>query len=165
MENWICELKAPKYWEGSALKFDRLFLNGLKHRRNHLSVIDEKVMEEVVTDGEHEKAKRLPYRELCGVCSYLASCSKLEMRYAISVCGRHREKWGRRQLDVLRKVFEYGHATREIGLIYSKGLCDHGLNTLCCYAHSLPRSQGCALVMRNGAAISCTFKKPAITAS
>ena len=32
LENGICELKARKYWEGTALKFDHLFPNGLKHR-------------------------------------------------------------------------------------------------------------------------------------
>ena len=40
---------------------------------------DEKVIGEVVSDDEHEKAKHLPYRELCGVCSYPASYSKLVM--------------------------------------------------------------------------------------
>ena len=92
-----CELKAPKYWDAAALKFAHLFPNGLKHRRNPLSIIDEKVMEEVVMGDEHEEAKDLPCRELCGVCSYPASCSKLEMRCAISVCGR--------QFKVLLKVF------------------------------------------------------------
>ena len=114
------------------------------------------------------RRQNISYRELCGVCSYPASCSKLEMCYTISVCGRHRGKWGRRQYDVLKKVFECGHTTRAIGLIYSKGLCDHGLNTLYCYAdsaHSIPRSQGCTLVLMNGAAISCISKKHTTTAS
>ena len=104
LENGLCELKAPKYWESAVLNFDRLFPNDLKHRRNPLSAIDEKVMEEAVTGDEHEKAKHVPNRELCGVCSYPASCSKLEMRYAISVCGRHRGKWGKRQFDVQKGV-------------------------------------------------------------
>ena len=65
-------------------------------------------------------------------------------------------------------MFEYGHATREIQFIHLKGLCPHGLNTFYCYAgsaYSLPRSQGCAIVMMNGAAISCTIKKHTTTAS
>ena len=125
-------------------------------------------MEEVASDDEHEKAKHLPYRELCGFCSYAASCSTLKMRYAISVCVKHRGKWRRRQFDVLKKVFEYGHAIREIGLIYSKGPCEFGPSTIYCYAdsaHSLPRSQGCTFVMVNVAAIFCTSKKHTITAS
>ena len=60
LENGICVLKAPKYWEAAALKFLHLYPNGLKHRRNPLSVTDEKVMEEVVSGDEHEKAKHLP---------------------------------------------------------------------------------------------------------
>ena len=59
-----------------------------------------------VTDDEFEEAKDLPFRELCGVCSYPAACCKLELRYAISVCGRHRTKWGVKQFEVLKKVRE-----------------------------------------------------------
>ena len=83
LENGLCELKAPKYWESAAVKFEHLFSGGLKHRRNPLSVNDEKIMEEVVTDEEYDKAKHLPCRELCDVCSYPA----------ISVCGRFHGKW------------------------------------------------------------------------
>ena len=92
LKNSLCELKAPKYWESVAVKIEHLFSGGLKHYRNPLFINDEKIMEEVMTDEEHDKAKHLPYRELCGMCSYPASCSKLEMCYAISVCGRHRGK-------------------------------------------------------------------------
>ena len=65
-------------------------------------------------------------------------------------------------------MLECGHATREIGLIYSKGLSPHGTSTLYCYAdsaHPLPRSQGCSIVMMNGTVISCTSKKNTTTTS
>jgi hypothetical protein len=55
-----------------------------------------------------------------GVISYQASCTKLEMRYAVSICGKHRGKWGVKQFGILKKVFVYGYSTRETGLIYSK---------------------------------------------
>ena len=58
-----------------------------------MAVVDEKVMEEEVTDEQFEDAKHLPFRQLAGVCSYPAACIKLEMRLAISVCGRYRGKW------------------------------------------------------------------------
>jgi hypothetical protein len=122
LELGLCELRAPKYWESAATKFNKYFGHGIRERYNPLSIIDEKFMlTEEVSDEEAEGAKGLPYRELLGVVSYPASCSKMEMRYAVSVCGKHRGKWGNKQFKVLMKVFEYGHTTRMTGLIYSKG--------------------------------------------
>ncbi len=43
MELGLCELKAPKYWEGAALKFTKYFKGGIKDRFNPLTSIDEKV--------------------------------------------------------------------------------------------------------------------------
>jgi len=168
LELGTCELKSPMYWSLAAEKFKHLFPSGYKERRNPLSVSDERVMLESVSDEEFDEAKDLPFRELCGVCSYPAACCKLELRYAISVCGRHRSKWGKKQFDVLKRVFEYGLATKDVGIIYSKGLDKHGVNVLYCYAdssHSVPRSQGCTIVMMNGAAVSMTSKKHTVTAA
>ena len=165
----LCELKSPKYWEAALLKIGKYFEGGVKERWNPLSIYDEKIMlEEEVTDEEHEAAKHLEYRELLGIISYPASCVKLEMRYAISICGRHRGKWGVKQFKVLRKLFEYGFTTRHLGIIYSKGLDKHGDNTTYCYAdsgHSLPRSYGCTIAMMNGAVTSLSAKRHTLTAS
>ena len=168
LDRGLCELKAPKYWEDAAVKFEHLFPKGMKPRVNALTEADDKLMEEEVSDAEFEESKHLPYRELCGVVGYPAACSKLEMRYAVSICGRFRSRWGAKQFKVLTKVFEYGYATRETGIIYSKGLDEHGVNTIYCYAdsaHSLPRSQGCTICMMNGGAITATSKKHTITAN
>ena len=134
-------------------KFAEFFPNGVKERLNPLSIYDEKLMQEEVSDEEFEAAKKLPYRELCGVISYQASCTKLELRYSISVCGRHRQKWGVKQFKVMLKVFEYAFTTRDMGIFYSKGLDEHGDNCVYLYAdsgHSLPRSYGCTIAMMNG---------------
>ena len=77
----ICELKSPKYWELAAEKFKHLFPNGYKKRRNALSILDEKIMLETVTDDEFLEAKGLPYSELCGVCSYPAACSMISWNF------------------------------------------------------------------------------------
>jgi len=162
----LCELKAPKYWELAAEKFKDQFPNGLKARGNPMSVNDERIMMEEVSDEEFNEAKVLPFRELCGVVSYPAACSKLEMRFAVSVCGRYRDRWGRKQFGVLKKAFEYGWTTRETGIIYSQGLDPHGKNVISCHAdsaHSIPRSQGCHLVMMNGGVISCESKRHTVT--
>jgi hypothetical protein len=169
LDRGLCELRSSKYWEAAYENFSHLFPDGLKERKNPLSVYNEKMMlEEAVTDEEFAEAKDLPYREVGGVVSYAAGCVKLKMRYSISVCGKNRSKWGRRQFKVLLKVFEYGFATRETGLIYSKGLDRHGLNVLYCYAdsgHSLPRSYGSTAPMMNGGAIGLSAKRHTLTAS
>jgi hypothetical protein len=90
------------------------------------------------------------------------------MRYAVSICGKHRPKWGKRQFKVLLKVFEYGYTTRHLGIIYSNGLDRHGDNVLYCYVdsgHSLPRSYGSTLPMMNGAALGLSAKRHTLTAS
>jgi len=165
----LLEMKSPKYWETAYDKFAKYFPGGVSERNNPLSVYDEKMMlEEVVSDKDYEEAKDLPYRELCGVISYAAGCVKLEMRYAISICGKHRGKWGKRQFKILLKCFEYGFTTRHTGLIYSKGLDEHGLNVMYCYAdsgHSLPRSYGSTVSMMNGSATSLSAKRHTLTAS
>ena len=104
---------------------------------------DERILNLEVTDADFEEAKHLPHRELLGTVSYPAACVKLEMRYCVSVLGRFRGKWGLAQWKVLLKSFECGYATRELGLIYSRGLDSHGLNRLYAYAdssHDAPRS-------------------------
>jgi hypothetical protein len=163
LERGLCELKAPKYWEGASEKFKKYFESGIKERYNPLSIQDEKTMlTKEVTDEEAAAGKHLPYRELLGVISYPASCTKLEMRYAVSVCGKHRGKWGVQQFEILKKAFEYGYTTRHTGLIYSKGLDMHGINVLSNYAdsaHSLPRSYGSNTCMMNGAAVSFSSKR------
>ena len=65
-------------------------------------------------------------------------------------------------------MFEYGHTTRHTGIIYSKGLDQHGVNVLSCHAdsgHSLPRSYGGTTCMMNGAAVTMSAKKHSLTAS
>jgi hypothetical protein len=163
------ELKAPKYWETALGKLGAFFPNGVKKRHNPLSIYDERFMlDEAVSDDEAADAATLPYREVCGIVSYPASCTKLEMRYAVSICGKHRTKWGKKQFKVLLKVFEYGYTTRHLGIIYSKGLDKHGDNVLYCYAdsgHSLPRSYGSTLPMMNGGALGLSAKRHTLTAS
>jgi hypothetical protein len=169
LERGLCELKSPKYWEAAMLKIGKYFEGGVKERHNPLSIYDEKFMlESDVSDEEHEKAKHLEFRELLGIVSYPASCVKLEMRYAISICGKHRSKWGVKQFNILKKVFEYGYTTRHLGIIYSRGLDEHGDNTTYCFAdsgHSLPRSYGCTIGMMNGAVTSLSAKRHTLTAS
>ena len=97
MENRICELKAPKYWEGAALEFGRLFPNGLKHRRSPLLVVDEKVMKDVVTDNI-----------MNGVC-----CSRvLMLRHVSSPCPKLNPAFMSRSLLMIVIVLRIGPSVK-----------------------------------------------------
>jgi hypothetical protein len=66
----------------------------------------------------------------------------------------------------LLKSLEYGYTTRRKGIIYLGGLSIDDLNKLVAYADSslsLPRSQGCRLVLMNGGVISFTSKRHTTT--
>jgi hypothetical protein len=67
----------------------------------------------------------------------------------------------------LKKLFERGYCTREIGLIYSRDLDGRGLNRIyACAAdssHKAPRSQGHEEVLLNGACLSLDSKKHIIS--
>ena len=67
---------------------------------------------------------------------------------------------------ILLKSLEYGYHTRWKGIIYLGCLDHRDLNTLVAYADSslsLPRSQGCRLIIMNGAVISFTSKRHTTT--
>ena len=97
-------MKLPKHWEKAAKVFEEHFPKGFKDRPVPMAVVDEKVMEEEVADEQFEEAKHLPFRQLAGVCSYRAARIKLEMRLAISACGRYRGKWGLAQWNIFEEA-------------------------------------------------------------
>jgi len=118
------------------------------------------------TEEEIKEAEHLPYPNLLGVVQYPSAFTKPEMRYSMSVLSRHRTKWGKRHFLILLKSLEYGFSTRERGIIYLGCLDKKDLNLLVAYADSslsLPRSQGCRLVIMNGAVISFTSKRHTTT--
>ena len=137
----------------------------VRERRIPLSPADEKLLI-IPTNEEIDEAKNLPYASLLGVVQYPSAYTKLEMRYCMSVLSRHRTKWGRIHFDILLKALEYGFSTRHLGILYSGWIEEKERNVLIGYADSgfsLPRSQGCRLVLMNGAAISYTSKRHTIT--
>jgi hypothetical protein len=89
------------------------------------------------------------------------------MKYAVSMLGSRRGAWSVKHFEVVLKVFEYGVWTRELGVMYSKGLDPHGDNTLYAFADAaltVPRPYGCRITMMNGAAICFKAKKQVLTA-
>ncbi len=127
--------------------------------------MDEKALTEP-TEEEVKEAEHLPYPSFLGIVQYPSSFTKPEMRYAMSVLSRHRARWGKRHFVILLKSLEYGYNSRDKGIIYLGFLEKKDLNILVAYADSslsLPRSQGCRMVIMNGAVISFTSKRHSTT--
>ena len=161
------ELKMPRYWAKAAVAFKDYQGTGWQPRTIPLTEYDEKILLEKPTEAEILEARNLPFPQIVGTMSYPASNCKFELRLAVSLLGSRRAGWSRKQFAICIKVFEYGLHSREIGLMYSKGLDPHGENVLYAYAdanHRVPRSQGCRIVMFNGCCVCFVSKKHTITA-
>jgi hypothetical protein len=166
LDNKTLELTQSKYWEKAVERFaEFLPKNNMKDRRVPLSAADERLLTEP-TQEEIRDAEHLPYPNLLGVVQYPSAFTKPEMRYAMSVLSRHRTKWGKKHFACLLKSLEYVFTTRKQGIIYSGFIEKEDLNVLIAYADSslsVPRSQGCRLVLMNGAIISFTSKRHSTT--
>ena len=168
LERGLTILNMPKYFEAALRKHGKLWPKGLKRRGVPITVADQKVVETAATEAEYEEAKHLPFLELLGTCVFPASMCKFEMKMAVSMLGSCRQKWSTTHFEILKKCFEYGYETKEIGLVYSKGLDPHGDNVPYAWAdaaHSVPRSRGCHIIQMNGAAIKMETKKHSLSAS
>ena len=166
LQNKTLELTQNQYWTKAVERFAEFLPDGnVKERRVPLSATDERLLtepsEEEIKDAEH-----LPFPNLLGVVQYPSAFTKPEMRYAMSVLSRHRTKWGKRHFVILLKSLEYGYSTKERGIIYLGFLEEGDLNRLVAYADSslsIPRSQGCRMIIMNGAVISFTSKRHSTT--
>jgi hypothetical protein len=84
----------------------------------------------------------------------------------MSALSRHRTKWGIAHFQILLKALEYRWSTRMFGVKYNGNLNLQISNILIAYSDSsfsTPRSQGCRIVLMNGAAISFTSKRHTTT--
>ena len=161
------ELSQENYWEKAVERFKEYMpANGPKRRGVPITSADMATLQEEVTDEEVKEAIHLPYSSLIGVIQYPSAFTAMEMRYSISVLSRYRAKWGVKHWNMAIKALEYGYATRKQGIIYTKSNDTDIANILTSYADSgfsVPRSQGCRLVMMNGAVISFTSKRHTTT--
>ncbi len=167
VKDGILELTQSAYWVKAIDRFKKFLpATGPKDRKVPLSPADEKLLGEP-SESEMKAAEHLPCASLLGVCQYPFSFTKLEMRYALSILSRHRTKWVIEHFKALIKALEYGyHSTKHLGLRYNGNLTEEELNVIIGFADSsltVPRSQGCRLVVMNGAAISFSSKKHTTT--
>jgi hypothetical protein len=162
LEQKTLELTQAIYWEKAIERFAEFLPNGkAKERKVPLSAADERLLTEP-SEEEIKEAEHLPFPNVLGVVQYPSAFTKPEMRYPMSVLSRHRTKWGKRHFVALLKRLEYGYSTRNKGIIYLGFLESRELNLLIAYADSslsVPRSQGCRLVLMNGAVISFSSKR------
>ena len=159
-------LTQEDYWDKAIIRFKEFFgEKGPKIRLVPLSPADEKLLVEPTAD-EIKAAEHLPYPNVLGVVQYPSNYTKLEMKYAMSILSRHRTKWGLNHFRILLKSLEYGWSTRKMGLKYNGNAEAKERNLLMAYADSsftLPRSQGCRLIMMNRAAICFSSKRHTTT--
>jgi hypothetical protein len=150
VQEGILELTQNDYWKKAVERFkEYLPPTGPKERKVPLSPSDEKLLVEP-NEQEMKEAEHLPYASLLGVCQYPSSFTK----------------WGLNHWKALVKALEYGYWTRYLGLRYNGNLTEKELNVIVGFADSsltVPRSQGCRLVIMNGASISLTSKKHTTT--
>ena len=159
-------LTQQNYWDKAVIRFKEFIgEKGPKICLIPLSPADEKLLVEPTAE-EIKAAEHLPYPNLLEVVQYPSNYTKLEMKYAMSILSRHRTKWGLNHFKILMKSLEYGWSTRVMGLKYCGKAEDKDKNLLIAYADSsftLPRSQGCRLIMMNGAAVCFTSKRHTTT--
>jgi hypothetical protein len=159
LDNGTMELTQGDHWVKAVERFQE-FLGeaGPKKRNVPLSPLDKKMLGEP-SEAEIKAAEHLPYPNLLGVVQYPSNFTKVEMKYAMSILSRSRAKWGVSHFKILLKCLEYGYSTRKLGILYQSDENEEDRNKLVAYADAsfnTPRSQGCRLVMMNGAAISYT---------
>ena len=159
-------LTQEDYWVKAIERFKEFFSEkGPKIRLVPLSPADEKLLVEPTAE-EIKAAEHLPYPNVLGVVQYPSNYTKVEMKYAMSILSRHRTKWGLNHFRILLKSLEYGWSTRKMGLKYNGNAEEHLRNLLSAFADSsftLPRSQGCRLIMMNSAAICFSSKRHTTT--
>ena len=114
------------------------------------------------SESEVKAASHLPYRQLLGCMAFPSCHTKLEIRFAISLLSRYMQGWSVQVWNLALHCLKYCIATRHFGLVYTRGGDPHGQNVPYSYADSAftaPKSQGCRLVMMNGAAISLSSQR------
>ena len=62
--------------------------------------------------------KKIPYRSAIGSLMYLATCTRPDISYAVSMCASFMHNPGRAHWEAVKDILSYVNATRDRGLIY-----------------------------------------------
>ena len=159
-EKGLLEFTQPEYWERLANEFQ------IDKRITVKTPLPPTTDFEVSTEELHEAAKHLPYQNLVGAMLYPAVMCKLEMKHALSLLGAHMHNYTKQHYELALHCLQYGYTTRNMGLIFSRGLDPHGVDKIYTYCDAAfggknndPRSIGCHTCMLNGCAFLHHVKK------
>jgi hypothetical protein len=159
LELGVTALTQAKYWVLVKERFkEYLSLSGSRVR----IPLPEGTVSVPATREEHELAMSMPYQELVGCLAFPSCHTKLGIRYAISILSSHMQCWSLEHWKLAIHCLWYCYNSRHIGLMFSRGLDQHGINVLYAYADSAftaPRSQGCRMVLMNGCLVSLSSQK------
>ena len=91
--------------------------------------------EDCPTDEEEIKyMKKVPYRSAVGSLMYLATCTRPDISYAVSMCASYMHNPGRVHWDAVKNILAYVNETKDRGIIYgSRESSDEMINMLYLY--------------------------------
>ena len=94
----------------------------------------------------------VPYREAVGSLLYLATCTRPDISYAVSVVSQSLSKPTRTHWEKVKRIFRYLKGTSELGILYK-----HGLNSDRLIAYSDADYAGDIVTRRSTSGFVCMF--------
>ena len=68
--------------------------------------------------AEIDHMKKVPYRSAIGSLMYLATCTRPDISYAVSMCASFMHNPGKAHWEAVKNILSYVHSTQDRGLIY-----------------------------------------------
>ena len=86
------------------------------------------------TQDDIEYMKKVPYRSAIGSLMYLATCTRPDISYAVSMCASFMHNPGKTHWDAVKNILAYINATQDRGITYGSRECsDELLNVVYAY--------------------------------
>jgi len=79
------------------------------------------------TDEEKEDMSMVPYRSAIGALMYLATCTRPDISYAVSMCASYMHNPGRVHWEAVKDILAYVNLTSSRGLVYGSRDCTDDL--------------------------------------
>ena len=74
------------------------------------------------TPEEKEYMKNVPYRNAIGSLMYLATCTRPDISYAVSMCASYMHNPGRVHWDAVKNILAYVNSTKSRGIIFGRNI-------------------------------------------
>ena len=151
-----------KYCLAMGAKYEQYLTSRRVQKTPMKPATESKLMLLIPTEEEHEKVQNFPYMEVLGTVAFPTAHTKIECKHAVSVLSRYGSNWTLDCIEGLLDLITYMVHTHDIGIVYSYGLDQHGINTLYGFTDSSLNpvtSQGGNNIKMNGGAITGQAKK------